>query len=297
MTAVRLLVTGGSGQVGAHVVRLAAREGYRVVAPKRADCDLADAGALQAFLDSVDVEAIINCAAYTAVDRAEAEPDLAHRVNAVAPQILAAHAAARHIPLLHVSTDYVFEGLKQSAYTEDDAPAPQNVYGTSKWAGERAIIASGARYAILRTAWLQSAGGANFINTMLRLAQTRDNVGVVDDQLGCPTAAEDVAEALLVVAEALMATHRASSIWHFVNTGRASWHDLAATVFAEAAQRGHKIPQLNRITSAEYPTPAKRPANSELSTLKFQSDFGYVPRHWRAAVGDVLAARLGVAQS
>lgn len=293
MTAVRLLITGGSGQVGGAVVKAAKREGFIALAPCRAECDLADSQSLQTYLDRVYVEAIINCAAYTAVDQAEAEADRAQAINAMAPQILAAHAAKHKIALLHVSTDYVFDGSKASAYAETDRPTPQNIYGKTKLAGEQAVVASGARYAILRTAWIVSAGGANFINTMLRLAETRDALGVVDDQFGSPTGADDLAEALLVVTEALLATDQASGLWHFVNTGRATWYDLASYVFAEARRRGHKSPQLNRITTADYPTPAQRPANSELSTLKFQSDFGYVPRHWREAVGDVLAARLG----
>ncbi len=293
MTAVRLLITGASGQVGASVARLACRERFESVTPSRAECDLADANRLQAFLNAHECEAIINCAAYTAVDQAEDEPERAHAINAIAPALIAAHAAARHIPLLHVSTDYVFDGHQPGAYTERDMPHPHSVYGASKLAGEQAIIASGARYAILRTAWVVSAGDANFINTMLRLAETRDALGVVDDQFGCPTSADDLAEALLVVTEAMLATDQQSGVWHFVNTGRASWYDLAAYIFAEAARRGLTVPQLNRLTTADYPTPAKRPANSELSTLKFQSDFGYVPRHWREAVGDVLGARLG----
>lgn len=293
MTAVRLLVTGGTGQVGAAVAKLARRDGYDVIAPPRAICDLSDAEALRVYLDATYVEAIINCAAYTAVDQAEAEPEIAHQINAAAPALLAAHAAKHSIPLLHVSTDYVFDGQKDGAYAETDRPNPQSTYGESKRAGEIAIAASGARYAILRTAWVVSVDGVNFINTMLRLAETRDSIGVVGDQFGCPTSADDLAEALLVVTEALLATDQASGLWHFVNTGHASWYDLAAYVFAEAQRRGVKTPELSRITTADYPTPAKRPANSELSTLKFQSDFGYVPRPWQAAVGDVLAARLG----
>ena len=293
MTAVRLLVTGGTGQVGAAVAKLARRDGYDVLAPPRAECNLGDIAALRQYLDATYVEAIINCAAYTAVDKAETDPETAHQINENAPTLLATHAAKHSIPLLHVSTDYVFDGLKDGAYAETDRSNPQTAYGASKLAGELAIAASGARYAILRTAWVVSADGANFINTILRLAETRDSIGVVDDQFGCPTSADDLAEALLVVTESLLATDQASGLWHFVNTGRASWYDLAALAFAEARRRGVKTPELHRITTADYPTPAKRPANSELSTLKFQSDFGYIPRHWREAVGAVLAARLG----
>lgn len=293
MTAVRLLVTGGTGQVGAAVAKRARHDGYQVLTPTRSACDLGDAAGLRRYLDATYVEAIINCAAYTAVDKAEAEPEIAHQINATAPSLMAAHAATHNIPLLHVSTDYVFDGCKDGAYSESDTPNPQSGYGASKLAGEVAIIASGARYAILRTAWVVSADGANFINTMLRLAETRDMIGVVDDQFGCPTTADEIAEALLVLTESLLATDQPSGLWHFVNTGRASWYDLAAYIFAEARRRGIKVSQLNRITTADYPTAAQRPANSELSTLKFQSDFGYVPLHWREAVGAVLTARLG----
>jgi len=292
MTAVRLLVTGASGQVGRAVDVQARREGYQVLAPSRQECNLADAHRLQAYLETNPCEAIINCGAYTAVDRAQSEPALANRINHAAAAQLARHANACGIPLVQVSTDYVFDGLKPTAYTEVDAASPLGIYGASKWAAERALSASGARYAVVRSAWIISPDGANFMNTMLRLAQERPTVSVVDDQFGCPTAAADLAAALLMITEALLVTDLPSGIWHFVNSGRASWYELAQYIFLRAAENGRQVPRLYPIMTADYPTAAARPANSELSTLKFQRDFGSV-RDWHAAMDDVLSARLG----
>ncbi|MET0179855.1 MAG: dTDP-4-dehydrorhamnose reductase, partial [Novosphingobium sp.] len=219
-----ILVTGGSGQVGCALVRLAAERGIAVEAPGRERLDLADAAALTTAVTARPWRAVINCAAYTAVDRAESEPDLARAINAAAPAVLAAATARAGIPLLHVSTDYVFDGTKPEPYGENDPTAPLGVYGVTKLAGEEAIRAAHPNHAIVRTAWVLSAGGGNFLDTMLRLAATREQVSVVDDQRGCPTNAGDVAAALLAVAERLGAR---SGTWHFVNRGNATWHALA----------------------------------------------------------------------
>ncbi|HEV2568577.1 dTDP-4-dehydrorhamnose reductase [Sphingomonas sp.] len=278
----RLLVTGGTGQVGTELRLRAARHGFELVAPTRSELDLGSTCAIERFLDDHPWHAVINCAAYTAVDKAESEPDLAQAVNAVGPDIIARAAAKRAIRLLHVSTDYVFDGTKQDFYEESDPVAPLGAYGASKEAGERAVRQGNADHVILRTAWVVSPHGNNFVKTMLRLGGERPLLRVVDDQRGCPTSAGDIAEALLTIAGG----HGHIGTYHFVNAGEASWCDLARFVLARA---GIDTP-VEAITTADYPTPARRPANSRLSTAKLQRDYGIVPRPWQDAVGEVVDA-------
>lgn len=277
------LVTGGSGQVGG---ALAADPppGVRVIAPGRDRLDLA-APALDVapLLAAEGVTAIVNCGAYTQVDRAEDEEALALQVNGAAPALLARAARDAGIPIVQISTDYVFAGDRPGFYREDDPTGPRSAYGWTKLAGERAVIASGARYAIVRTAWVFSAGGTNFVRTMLRLGRERDTLGVVADQFGCPTHAGDLARATARIVPALAAGEVSSGIWHAVNGGETSWHGLAAHVFARAAMHGRPMPTVNRLTTAEYPTKAPRPANSRLATDRLRADFGIVLRDWQAA--------------
>lgn len=276
------LVTGGTGQVGTALQRLAPRFGVEIVAPTRAEFDLGTSCAIDALLGRQAFAAVINCAAYTAVDRAESEPDLAFAVNSVAPELIAKATAARGIRLLHVSTDYVFDGSKLGFYDEGDPVAPLGVYGVSKEAGEAAIRAGHPDHVILRTAWVVSPWGNNFVKTMLRVGPERGQLRVVDDQRGCPTSALDIAEALLTIA----AKPGAVGTYHFVNTGEASWCELARYVFG----RAHLDVGVEAITTDQYPTPAKRPANSRLSTAKLQQTFGIAPRPWQEAVGEVVDA-------
>jgi dTDP-4-dehydrorhamnose reductase len=289
MAEVTILVTGASGQVGGAITRLAKARGLDIWAPGRTELDLTLEGDIVAAANRTRWSAIINCAAYTAVDKAESEPELAHSINAVAPAIWAREAADAGVPLIHVSTDYVFDGSKASAYTETDPVNPLGIYGVTKEAGEAAIRAVHHNHAIIRTAWVVSAGGANFINTMLRLGAERPEVRVVDDQLGCPSNAGDVADALLKVAVSL---GERSGTWHFVNGGEASWHGLAAHVFAETKRRGLPTPSLMPIATADYPTPAQRPANSRLLTTAIERDFDIKPRPWQVAIDAILAERL-----
>lgn len=291
MPAAPILLTGGTGQVGQAVLRHAEKHGLDIVAPNRTQMDLTNAQSIADMVASQPWSAVVNCAAYTAVDRAETDAELAEQVNAVAPAIFAAETATRDIPIIHVSTDYVFDGTNGAPYTEGDAVNPLGVYGRTKEMGESAVRTLNSRHAIIRTAWVVSAGGANFINTMIRLASERPEVSVVNDQIGCPSSAQDIAETLLVVAEHL---HEQSGTWHFVNGGEASWHDLAARIFASMDQRGLATPVLKAIPSSQYPTPAKRPSNSRLSTLAIQRDFGVKPRHWHDAIDAILAERFEV---
>lgn len=279
----RLLVTGGSGQVGSACARLAAAQGYEVVEPSRAALNLADAKSIRAAVAGGNWTAVVNCGAFTAVDQAESEPNLAHKINAEAPRILARETSLLGIPLIHVSTDYVFDGRKNTAYVEDDPIQPLNVYGRSKAEGERAVREENPRHAIIRTSWVVSAEGGNFAKTMVSLAATRLEVRVVDDQVGCPTGAEDLASALLAVTRA-----GRSGTWHFANKGEASWCDVAAFIFARLESLGRSVPRLTPIPSDEYPTPAARPRNSRLETARFAADFAFEPRPWQQAVGEIV---------
>ncbi len=293
----KALLTGGTGQVGSAIVKAAARFGFAVTAPTRDTLDLTKVDEIVSVVDSGDWSIIINCAAYTAVDKAQSEPALANAINRVAPGIFASEAARRGIPILHLSTDYVFDGTKATSYLEDDPVYPLGVYGASKEAGEAAVRAYNPAHAILRTAWVVSAGGANFVDTMLRLAVERDEIGVVNDQVGCPTSATDIADATLTIAKQMIKGSAAvSGTWHFVNSGSATWHDLAAFIFDKAHANGMKVPLLRAITTSEYPTPARRPANSQLDTSRIAKDFGISPRHWHDAIGDILNERLGSAK-
>ena len=241
-----------------------------------------------------DIDAIVNCAAFTAVDRAENEPELAMAINGIAPGRLA-RAAARAkdgsgIPIIHVSTDYVFAGdMVDRPYREDDPVNPQNCYGRSKLAGEQAVVASGARYAIVRTAWVISSRGSNFVSTMLRLGRERDEVQVVADQIGCPTDADELAAQLIFIGKRFLDDPgQPSGIWHRTNSGESSWYGVAARVFAAAEAFDRPSPRLHAIRTAEYPTAARRPANSRLDNTKILRDFGLRAAPWEIAVDGVV---------
>jgi dTDP-4-dehydrorhamnose reductase len=285
-----ILLTGGTGQLGRELLRLGWPEGVTLDAPGREALDLADADALAARVRDGGHAAVINAGAYTAVDAAESDAVAAWRINALAPAALAAACAERGIPIVQLSTDYVFDGAKDGPWRPDDPIRPLSVYGASKAGGELAVRASGARHAIVRTAWVVSAHGRNFVKTMLRLGAERDELGVVADQHGSPTAAADLARAVQAVALRLM--HDAtmtSGTWHAANAGFASWHELAAHVFAEAGKRGRKAPKVNPIATRDYPTPAARPGNSRLDTQTLARDFGLELPPWRESVGRIVA--------
>lgn len=275
-----ILLTGGTGQVGTALQRRLAARGIEAAAPGRATLDLASPDSIAAAIDSRPWAAVVNCAAYTAVDQAESEPELASAVNAAAPARLAQATAARGVRLIHVSTDYVFDGTKAGPYFEDDPVAPLGVYGASKEAGERGVREANPDHVILRTAWVVSPWGHNFIKTMLRLARERDGLRVVDDQRGCPTSADDIAAA---IAEILVRPGEAGT-YHFVNAGEASWCELARFVIGRA---GLATP-VEAIATSDYPTPARRPANSRLATDKITRTFGIVPRPWQEAIGEIV---------
>lgn len=281
----RWLVTGASGQLGGSIAELADASGYDWIYPTRMELDLSDSSSIVSAMNAHRPDGVINCAAYTAVDEAESEPEFAFKINAIAPKFLAEECAKLAIPIIHVSTDYVFDGRKREPYVEDDPIGPLGVYGTSKEQGEGAVRSSGVQHAIVRTAWLLNPTGSNFLTTMLRLGVDREELRIVSDQFGCPTSVKDLAKALILIAQQL---DDKSGTWHFVNSGSATWHELAAHIFKRVGVHRGNVPSLTPISTSEYPAAAQRPANSMLSTAKIQSDFGIQPRSWQHAVDSIL---------
>ena len=284
----KLLVLGAGGQVGHALCRLAWPGGYSVAAFDRAGVDIVQRERVSAALATERPDIVINAAAYTAVDRAESEPDIAWASNCTGPANLAAACHDAAIPLVHLSTDYVFDGTKIGPYREDDPVAPLGVYGESKEAGERAVRDALLPHVILRTAWVYSAHGHNFVKTMLRLAADRPVLRVVADQVGSPTSAADIAAAIAAIVQQIAAGNQRWGTYHFAGGGAVSWHGFAEAIFELAAPWRGKRPQIEAITTADYPTPARRPANSVLDCRKIGATFGIVPRPWRDALADVI---------
>ncbi|MFF8802544.1 MULTISPECIES: dTDP-4-dehydrorhamnose reductase [unclassified Methylobacterium] len=293
-----ILILGGAGQVGTELQAFSWPDEVRVHAPDRQSLDITDEAALVAALDARAYAAVINPAAYTAVDRAESEVAAAWRLNALAPAILAAETAKRNVPLVHVSTDYVFDGASEGFYAPDAAVNPQSVYGASKAAGEMAVRTGNPRHAIVRTAWVVSPHRGNFVKTMLRLANERDKLTVVDDQHGCPTSAADLAGALANIALRLARDEAApTGSFHYVNEGATTWCGFARAIVAGSAARGGRSVPVEGIPTSAYPTPARRPANSRLSTRSLSDAFGIAPRPWEAALDDILDRLVGPVRS
>jgi dTDP-4-dehydrorhamnose reductase len=288
----RIVVTGVAGQVARSLVERGMALGHVVLPLGRPHLDLAsgEAEAIRAVLEMTRPEAIVSAAAYTAVDKAESEPELAFAVNAIGAGHVAEAAAALNVPLVQLSTDYVFSGDGSRAWREDDPTGPQGVYGASKLAGERAVLAACPNSAVLRTAWVYSPFGSNFVKTMLRLAETRDEVGVVADQIGNPTSALDIADGVLAVAANLIgrADPALRGVFHMAGAGEASWADLAEAVFAASAVRGGPAAQVRRIATSDYPTPARRPANSRLDCTRLAGIHGVRLPQWRGSLETVI---------
>lgn len=288
MTAHNILVTGGSGQVGLELSRLNWGDSALLLTPARDELDIVDPGSIKSFLDSHPVDAIINCAAYTAVDRAEDEIAECYATNAFGPAWLAAEARQLDVPLVHLSTDYVF-GPGDGFRTEKDPVGPTSTYGASKLAGEIAVQAAMERFVILRTAWVVSAHRSNFLKTMLELAARQPEIRVVSDQRGCPTAARDIARAVqTIVLRLLDDTDAPTGIFHFVNEGEATWAELAAAIMDEARANGLPAATIVPVASSEYPTKVTRPADSRLSAARLASDYAIHPRPWQAATAEII---------
>ncbi|WP_288583025.1 dTDP-4-dehydrorhamnose reductase [uncultured Methylobacterium sp.] len=291
-----ILVLGGGGQVGTELQRQSFGEGVVVHAPTREALDITDEAAVARAVAERPYAAVINTAAYTAVDKAESDVAAAWRLNALAPAYLAAETAKAGIPLIHVSTDYVFDGSGTGAYPTDAPVHPVSVYGASKAAGEMAVRTGNPRHAVVRTAWVVSPHRANFVKTMLRLAAERDKLTVVADQRGCPTSAGDLAAALVAIAVRFAEDEAApAGTYHCVNAGATTWYDFAVAIMAGAAARGARSVPVEPIPSTAFKTPVTRPANSELSTETLTSAFGLVPRPWQAALDDILDQLIGPA--
>ncbi|WP_267350637.1 dTDP-4-dehydrorhamnose reductase [Sphingomonas sp. GM_Shp_2] len=291
-----ILVTGKGGQLGTELQRCAWPTGYEVVAIDVADLDLTDTAAIAAKVAERPWAAVINGAAYTAVDKAESNVVTAWAVNAMAPAAFGEACAEAGIPLVQVSTDYVFAGDKQGAWEVSDPVAPLGVYGASKLGGELAVRTSGVRHVIVRTAWVVSAHGNNFVKTMLRVGAERDTLTVVDDQRGSPTSAADLAGALTAITLRLVEDADApTGTFHFSNAGETSWAGFAAEIFRQSGERGGATARVMPITTDQYPTSAKRPANSLLSHNAIRAAYGIAPRAWQDALSDILDELIGVA--
>jgi len=278
-------ILGKRGQLASALARMADAERAPVVCYGRDAVDLADGQAVDDFVRTVRPTLVINAAAYTAVDRAEDEPVAAFALNRDGPAALAAACAEIDVPLVHVSTDYVFDGAKPAPYVETDPKAPLNIYGHSKSEGEDRVLEAHPRVAVLRTSWVYGPTGTNFVRTMLRLAATRDEVAVVNDQHGRPTSASDLAAACLTVGRALLDREPAAAgLFHYAGQGDASWADVAEAAFMRWARHGHSTPALRRIPSEQFPTKAARPRNSRLDTGKVEKVLGLRPVAWHEAL-------------
>jgi dTDP-4-dehydrorhamnose reductase len=285
MSRPKILVTGAGGQIGFELSRLLAPLGD-VVAADRAMIDLSDPDAIVAAVRREKADLIVNAGAYTAVDRAESEPALAHAVNGLAPGILAEEAKRTSAVLIHFSTDYVFDGTRSTPYPEDAPTAPRNVYGASKRDGERAIAAVGGHALVLRTSWVYGLRGRNFLLTIRKLAAERDELAVVADQIGVPNWSRTLAAATVRIAGAgLPALAARSGLYHLSCRGEASWYDFARAILGDVRR-----PRVVPIATADYPMPARRPAYGVLATTRFEQVFGFGLPHWRDALADCMAS-------
>jgi dTDP-4-dehydrorhamnose reductase len=285
-----VLLTGAAGQVGSEVSALASGFGLEVVGTDADTLDITDGQAVQDAIDAHTPRIVVNAAAYTAVDKAESDRALAFAVNTEGPRRLAEACARRDLPLLHISTDYVFDGSKTEAWVETDPANPLGVYGASKWAGEEAVRETHARHLVLRVAWVFGARGHNFVKTMLRLGREREELGIVGDQAGGPTPAADIARTLLELARRAL---RGDAVWgtyHYCGAPATTWHGFALAIFEAAAAKGllDRPPRVKAIATADYPTPAQRPVNSILDCASIRATYGIEQPDWRAGLDAVL---------
>ena len=287
----RILLTGARGQVGTDLLPLLQQQG-EVVAVDRAECDLSSVDAIKKLVAKIQPSVIVNSAAYTAVNEAEADAELAYAINSTAPATLAAEARKLDAMFVHYSTDYVFDGSKQGAYTEIDEPAPLNVYGASKLAGERAVTAAGGRFLVLRTSWVYGANGNNFLLTIRRLAREREELKIVDDQVGGPTSSIQLAQAtdrLVRQYSQLPESEFPFGLYHTTASGGVSWCGFAQAIVAALREsETFKLQQILPISSSDYSTPACRPLNSVLCNDKFEQTFGFKLTSWQAGLAEVV---------
>ena len=290
ITRLKALITGGTGQVGTELIRRGDCCHFDIVAPNRAEINLLNESDVYSQLNSIRPDIVVNSAAFTAVDAAETECDMAFKVNRDVVRIMANSCNLLSIPLIHVSTDYVFDGTKAGSYKETDLICPIGVYGRSKEAGEAKVRELLEKHIILRTSWVYAAHGNNFVKTMLRIGKERQNLNVVNDQFGAPTFAGDIADAILSIAKKVL-EHDALEFWgtyHYTAKGRTSWKDFAEVIFETASTWLPNKPFVEGIPSSQYPTAAKRPANSVLNCAKVDLELGPPRRHWREGLDEVL---------
>lgn len=285
-----LLVFGGGGQLGQALAESSPPSGWRIVTLLRAAADITQANSINRAITDHDPAVIVNAAAYIAVDKAESDAQAAFRINRDGAGIVARAAATAKRAVIHISTDYVFDGRGGRPWREDDPTVPLGVYGASKLAGELAVRQAGGGHIILRTSWVFGVHGQNFVKTMLRLGAERPELRIVDDQIGRPTYAGDLAKSITAIAARIsdQPAVDATGTFHFAGDGAVSWFGFAQAIFAEAHRRGGPNPSLVPIPTSQYPTPAKRPANSELNCDKLQSAYDIHPRSWRAGLGECL---------
>lgn len=287
----KIAVTGKAGQLVTALAERGPLSGHEIIALGRPELDLADPASVLRAMEAARPDAVVSAAAYTAVDKAESEPDLAFAVNGAGAGAVAQAAKALGVPLVHISTDYVFDGTLDRPYVESDAPCPTGVYGASKLTGEEAVLSAyGENSAVLRVAWVYSPFGGNFVKTMLRLASDRDEVGVVADQIGNPTSALDIADGVIKVATNMVADSypELRGLFHMTASGEASWADFAEAILAASAARGGPGANVRRIGTVDYPTPAQRPANSRLECRKIADAHGVTLPSWQGALETVI---------
>lgn len=287
----RIAVTGSQGQIVRSLLERASENDAEIFPLARPHLDLAEPSTILPAVESVAPEIIVNAAAYTAVDKAEAEEPLAHRINGAGAGAVARAAERLGIPVIHFSTDYVFDGTCDRPYREDDSTAPINAYGRSKRAGEQEVMEATQHHVILRTSWVYSPFGANFVRTMLRLGETREHVSVVADQIGRPTSALDIADAILAVCRKLQGRpgdERLFGIFHMAGAGATNWADFAEAIFAEAALHARRPVTVTRIASGQYETAARRPANSRLDTQKLTEIYEITLPSWQSSLSPVI---------
>lgn len=289
----KILVTGANGQVGYCLKQQLRDSNCEFIALTRAELDISDAQAVESVVKQMQPDVIINAAAYTAVDKAEQESELAFAINREGPANLARAAKQINAAILHISTDYVFAGDAAGSYSENAPTAPQGVYGQSKLEGEQAVMAANDKHIVLRTAWVFGEHGNNFVKTMIRLGSNRDTLSIVADQEGGPTYAGDIAKALIAITQQYAdGKSIAWGIYHYSGLPHVNWFGFAQHIFTEVERAGiypKAIPELNAITTTDYPTPAKRPANSKLNCSKLEEVFGIKPSNWQSALKNISA--------
>ncbi len=292
-----ILVFGADGQTGTELLALASKRKIAAVGLALAEADITHAEAVGAAIERHRPSLVVNAAAYTAVDRAESEPALARAANVEGPAILAAACAHAGVPLVHLSTDYVFDGKKSGAYVENDPIAPLSVYGRTKAEGEARVREAQPHHLILRTSWVYGVHGKNFLKTVLRLASERDELTMIADQFGCPTGTADLAEAILVLAPRLAADASVCGTYHFAGTGRTSWHGFATEIVARQRPFTGRNPRVVPVASADFKSAAMRPANSVLDSGRFRTVFGHSARPWQERVAETVDLLLRTARA